>query len=139
MSIEENKAIARRFIQIWGNGDLNVIDELSAPSLTVQYPVLPNSIQGKEMFKRVMESFRSAFPDSALQIEDEIAENDRVVIRWTFSGTHEGIMLGIPASHKKVKWTGITIYKIVEGKIIQEIGEEDYLGFLRQIGIVHKP
>jgi len=83
-----------------------------------------------------MENFRSAFPDSDLHIEEEIAEDDKVVIRWGFSGTHQGSLLGIPATGKKVKWTGITIYQIVDGKVIEERGEEDFLGFFRQIGLV---
>jgi len=138
MSIQENKNIARRFIQIWGNGNLNIIDELAAPALSVQYPVLPQVIRGSQMFKQVMVGFRSAFPDSDLQIEEEIAEDDKVVIRWSFSGTHQGSLLGIPATGKKVKWTGITIYQIVNGKVMEEKGEEDFLGFLRQIGVVSR-
>jgi len=136
MSIEENKAIARRFIQVWGNGDLDIIDELAAPSLSVQYPVLPQVIRGSKTFRQVMDGFRSAFPDSDLQVEEEIAEDDKVVIRWSFSGTHQGSLLGIPATGKKVKWTGITIYHIVDRKVMEEKGEEDFLGFLRQIGLV---
>jgi steroid delta-isomerase-like uncharacterized protein len=88
MSIQENKNIARRFIQIWGKGNLDIIDELAAPSLSVQYPVIPQVIRGTRMFRQVMEGFRSAFPDSDLGIEEEIAEDDKVVMRWTFSGTH---------------------------------------------------
>ncbi len=83
-----------------------------------------------------MEGFRLAFPDSDLQIEEEIAEADKVVIRWIFSGTHQGSLLGIPATGKKVRWTGITIYRIVDGKVLEERGEEDFLGFFRQIGLV---
>ncbi len=88
------------------------------------------------MFRRVMEGFRAAFPDSNVQVEEEIAKGDKAVIRWTFSGTHQGPLLGISATGKKIKWTGITIYRIVEGKIMEEKGEEDFLGFLRQIGVV---
>ena len=88
------------------------------------------------MFRQVMEGFRSAFPDSDLCIEEEIAEDDKVVIRWNFSGTHQGNLLGIPATGKKVSWTGITIYRIVDGKVEEERGEEDFLGFFRQIGLV---
>jgi steroid delta-isomerase-like uncharacterized protein len=135
MSIQENKNIARRFIQIWGKGNLDIIDELAAPSLSVQYPVIPQVIRGTRMFRQVMEGFRSAFPDSDLGIEEEIAEDDKVVMRWTFSGTHQGNLLGIPATGKKVSWTGITIYRIVDGKIVEERGEEDFLGFFRQIGL----
>lgn len=139
MSTQENKSIARRFIQVWGKGDLDIIDELAAPSLSVQYPVIPQVIRGSKAFRQVMESFRSAFPDSDLQIEEEIAEDDKVVIRWIFSGTHQGSLLGIPATGKKVEWTGITIYRIVDGKVTEEKGEEDFLGFLRQIGLVPTP
>jgi steroid delta-isomerase-like uncharacterized protein len=139
MSMQENKTIARRFIQVWGKGDLNIIDELASPSLSVQYPAIPKVIRGGKAFRQVMEMFRSAFPDSDLQIEEEIAEDDKVVIRWIFSGTHQGSLLGIPATGKKVKWTGITIYQIVDGKVMEEKGEEDFLGFLRQIGLVQTP
>jgi steroid delta-isomerase-like uncharacterized protein len=136
MSTQENKAIARRFIQIWGKGNLDIIDELAAPSISVQYPVMPQVIQGSKRFRRVMEGFRSAFPDSDLQIEEEIAEDNKVVICWIFSGTHQGSLLGIPATGKKVRWTGITIYRIADGKVLEERGEEDFLGFFRQIGLV---
>jgi len=136
MSTQENRTIARRFIQVWGKGDLDIIYELAAPSLSVQYPAMPQVIRGSKAFRKVMENFRSAFPDSDLHIEEEIAEDDKVVIRWIFSGTHQGGLLGIPATGKKVKWTGITIYQIVDGKVMEEKGEEDFLGFLRQIGVV---
>ena len=136
MSTQENKSIARRFIQIWGKGNLDMIEELAAPSVSVQYPVMPQVIRGSKTFRRVMEGFRSAFPDSDIHIEEEIAEDEKVVIRWTFSGTHQGSLLGIPATGKKVKWTGITIYRIVEGEVVEEKGEEDFLGFFRQIGLV---
>ncbi len=136
MSIPLNKDIARRFIQVWGQGSLDIIDELGAPSLTVQYPAIPQVIRGPAMFKTVMQGFRSAFPDSALRVEEEIAEDDKVVIRWTFSGTHQGKLMGIPPTGKKVSWTGITIYRIVDGKVAEERGEEDFLGFLRQIGLI---
>lgn len=88
------------------------------------------------MFKRTMQDFRSAFPDSSLQIEDEIAEDDKVVVKWTFSGTHRGLFMNFPATDKKVTWTGIPINKITDGNIVLERGEEDFLGFLRQINAV---
>jgi len=135
MSIQENKSIARRFIQIWGKGNLDVIDELAARTISVRYPVMPQVIEGSEAFRKAMESFRSAFPDSDLQIDEVIAEDDKVVVSWSFSGTHQSSLLGIPATGKKARWTGITIYKIVNGKVVEEKGEEDFLGFLRQIGL----
>jgi steroid delta-isomerase-like uncharacterized protein len=136
MSIEQNKAIARRFVQLWGDGSLDIIDELADPSFSVYYPALPRAIQGGETFKEVIQSFRSAFSNSTCQVKEEIAENDKVVVRWSYSGMHKGEFLGFAGTNKSVNWTGITIYRIVAGKVVEERGEEDYLGFLRQIGAV---
>ena len=139
MSIEENKAIARRFIQVFGQGDLGIIDELASHSLSVYYPSLPQALKGSEAFKTLVKDFHSAFPDSNVDIEEVIAEGDRVVISWTSSGTHQGALGNIPPTGKKVKWTGITIYRIVDGKVIEEKGEENFLGLLQQLGVIPKP
>ena len=139
MSVENNKAIARRFIQVLGDGNLDVIEELAAPSLVVRYPTISQVIQSSREFRHVLAGFRSAFPDSALRVEEEIAEGEKVVIRWSFSGTHKGSIMGIPATDKKVTWTGITIYRIVDGKVVEEQGEEDFAGFFRQVGLVRQP
>jgi steroid delta-isomerase-like uncharacterized protein len=139
MSVEDNKAIARRFIQVWGDGNLDIVDELAAPSLVVRYPTIPEVIRGSREFRHVLAGFRSAFPDSVLRVEEEIAEGEKVVVRWSFSGTHKGSLLGVPATGKKVTWTGITIYRIVDGKVTEEQGEEDFLGFFRQVGLIREP
>ncbi len=139
MSVQENKAIAQRFIQIWGKGSLDTIDELAAPSLVVQYPAIPQVIHGPQMFRRVMQSWRSAFPDSDLIVQDQIAEDNKVVIRWSFTGTHQGNLLGIPSTGRKVRLTGITIYRIIDGKIVEERGEEDFLGVFRQLDLIQQP
>jgi steroid delta-isomerase-like uncharacterized protein len=141
MGLEENKVIARRFIQIWGAGDLGIIDELASPEFSAYYSSFPQAIKGGEVYKEPLKMFRSAFPDSNIDIEEEIAEGDKVVISWTCSGTHRGTLQGgnlkgIPPTGKKVKWTGITIYKITDGKVIEEKGEEDTLGLMRQIGVI---
>lgn len=139
MSVENNKAIAGRFIQVWGDGNLDVIDELAAPSLVVRYPVISQVIRSSREFRHVIAGFRSAFPDSALRVDEEIAEGEKVVVRWTFSGTHKGSFMGIPATGKKVTWTGITIYRIADGRVVEERGEEDFVGFLREVGLVRPP
>ena len=133
MSLSENKSVARRFIGIWGRESLDIIDELAVPDIVMTYPVMPEVVRGRDRFKKVMANFREAFPDSDIIVEDEIAEDNKVVVRWTFSGTHKGSFLGIPPSGRKVRWTGITIFTLSGGKVIEERGEEDFLGFLRQI------
>ena len=142
MSIEEeNKAIARRFIQVWGQGDLGIIDKLASPEFSVDYSSFPQAIKGGEAFKGLLEIFRSGFPDLNIDIEDEIAEDNKVVISWSLSGTHQGTLQGgnlkgIPPTGKKVKWNGITIYKITDGKVIEEKGEEDTYGLMQQLGAI---
>ena len=139
MEIEKNRAIAQRFAQVWGKGELAIIDELASPTISVYYPTFPQVIKGGEAFKQQLTEFRSAFPDGDIRVEEQIAEGEKVVLRWSFSGTHQGQLKGIPATGKKVKWTGISIYRISDGKVSEERGEEDIFGLLRQLGVVPQP
>jgi steroid delta-isomerase-like uncharacterized protein len=134
MSIEENKAIARRFIRVWDTDDPSILGELAAPDIRVSYPILPGPIQGAGAFKEVLAGVRAGLPDIKIEIGDVIAEGDFVVAPWTMSGTHLGDLMGIPPSGRGVRWCGITIYRIEDGKVVDERGEEDGLGLLRQIG-----
>jgi steroid delta-isomerase-like uncharacterized protein len=139
MQLEENKAIARRFVQVWGKGELDIIDELASPELSVYYPSFPQGIKGSAVFKQKLTDFRSVLTDADLQIEEEIAEGDKVVIRWSYSGIHQGNIAGVPGTGKRIKWTGITIYRIADGKVVEERGEENHLSLLRQIGVLPEP
>ena len=139
MQPEENKSIARRFVQVWGKGELDIIDELASPTLSVYYPVFPQQAKGGAAFKQELTGFRSTFTDVDIHIEEEIAEGDKVVLRWSLSGTHQGNLFGIPGTGKRIEWTGITIYRIADGKVVEERGEEDFLSILRQIGLIPEP
>jgi steroid delta-isomerase-like uncharacterized protein len=136
MSTEENKAIARRFAQVWNRGGTEVIDELAAPDLVVSYPLFPAEIHGPAAFKELLAGVYKAFPDLGLRVDDIIAEGDKVAARWTTWGTHQGDMPGLPATGKRAEWTGITIYRIADGKVVEERGEEDGLRMLRQLGAI---
>jgi predicted ester cyclase len=136
MPSEKNKAIARRFFKVWGKGELHIIDELASPTLSVYYPAFPQALKGIEAFKQVITNHRSMFTNPELNIEDEIAEGDKVVISWSMAVTHQGSLFGIPGTGKRIKWTGITIYRIVDGKVVDERGEEDYLSILRPLGLL---
>ena len=139
MSTQDNKAIARRFAQVWGKGTLNIVDELAAPNLSVSYPLLPETVHGPEAFKQILMMVHSGLPDADARIEDEIAEGDKVVVRWRMRGTHTGELMGIAPSGKPVTWTGITIYRLADGKIVEEKGEEDSLGLMQQLGAIPAP
>jgi steroid delta-isomerase-like uncharacterized protein len=136
MSIEENKAIALRFARVWDTDDPSILDELAAPGIRVSYPILPGPIQGAGAFKEVLAGVRAGLPDIKIEVGDVVAEGDVVVAPWTMSGTHLGALMGIPPSGNAVSWKGITIYRIEDGKVVDERGEEDGLGLLRQIGAI---
>ena len=130
---EENKAIAVRFAQVWGQGDPGIVDELAAPNIRVSYPVAPPT-EGIAAFKKTLRFVHSAFPDIEIEIGEPIAEGDRVALDWRMRGTHTGRMMGNPPTGKVVTWTGITIYRIEGGKVVDEHGEEDSAGLLKQVG-----
>jgi steroid delta-isomerase-like uncharacterized protein len=136
MSIEQNRAIALRFARVWDTNDPSILDELAAPDIRVSYPILPGPIQGVGVFKKVLAGIRAGLPDIKIEVGEVIAEGDFVVAPWTISGTHLGELMGIPPSGRRVKWRGITIYRIEAGKVVDERGEEDGLGLLRQIGAI---
>jgi len=137
VELEKNKAIARRFSQVWGTGDLEILDELASPELTVHFPAFPQVIKGIPAFKERLKRLRSAFGDVDIRIEEEIAEGDQVVLCWSFSGIHQAeFPPSVPPTGKRLKWTGISIYRIVNGKVVDERGEEDLLGVARQLGLI---
>jgi steroid delta-isomerase-like uncharacterized protein len=139
MAVEANKDIVRRFAQVWNKAGTEVIDQLAAPDLVVSYPILPEPIHGPEAYKQFFVGFYNAFPDGGCRIDDLIAEGDKVAARWTIWGTHQVDLPGLPATGKHAKWTGITIYRVVDGKVVEERGEEDALGMLRQLGVIPQP
>lgn len=136
MSTDENKAITLRFGQVWGKGHIGIVDELASPELRVSYPLMPAPTTGIAAFKEVLKMIHGAFPDLDIEIGEPIAEGNRVAASWTMSGTHQGDLMGLPPTGKRVAWSGMTFYRIHHGKVVDETGEEDGLGFLRQLGAI---
>ncbi|MBW4593351.1 MAG: ester cyclase [Brasilonema angustatum HA4187-MV1] len=93
-----------------------------------------------EGFKSWVADIHTGFPNLQFTITDAIAEGDKVAISWTAQGTHKGEIkvLNLPPTEKSVSWTGIIIYRIVEGKITEELEQEDALGVLQQLGLIPK-
>ena len=140
MSAQQNKEIARQFCeQTWGKGNLAVVDELASRDFKVYYPILPETLDC-EGFKSWVADIHTGFPNLQFTITDAIAEGDKVAISWTAQGTHKGEIkfLNLCPTQKSVSWTGIIIYRIVEGKITEERGQEDALGVLQQLGLIPK-
>ena len=140
MSTDENKAIARRFIQAWSAGGIGIIDELAAPDITVAYTHYPEPIHGAESFKQMLTQTFASFPDMRITVDELIAEGDKVAVRWTYSGTHQGEeVFGIPPTGKEVRVSGITVYRIADGKVVEESGLVDAFSLMLQLGAVPAP
>jgi steroid delta-isomerase-like uncharacterized protein len=139
-----NKTIARRLVEeVWNKGNLTVAEEILAPTLRdwdaarLSYdPADPEIGQGSEGFKQLVTMFRTAFPDVHLTIEDMIAEEDRVVVRWTARGTHKGYLKDIPPTGRQMTVTGVDIHRIVDGKIEETGGNWDTMGMMQQLGVI---
>lgn len=132
-SPEENKTILRRFIEeIWNRGNLEVADELFHPAaITPDAPLPP----GPAGIKTIASMFLQAFPDLVMTIEDVIAEDDKVVGRFTETATHKGDFMGIAPTGKQVKFTELAILRIANGQIIESWFQFDSLGLLNQLGL----
>ena len=136
---EENKAIARRSLEeAWNKGELAVIDEIVGPNFVNHDPANPG-VRGPEGLKQLVTMYRTAFPDTHFTIEDQMAEGDQVVTRWTARGTHQAELMGIAATNKQVTVTGIGIDRIVGGKIEEAWVNWDTLGLMQQLGVVPAP
>jgi steroid delta-isomerase-like uncharacterized protein len=140
MPTEENKAIARRWSEeLWSTGNLAVADKLVAPNYVRHDPGDLFSVEGPEGVKRLVERIRARQPDLHILIEDMIAEGDRVVTRYTVTGTDTGGFMGRAPTGKQTKATGIQIFRIVDGKIVESWANRDDLGVLQQLGLVPAP
>jgi steroid delta-isomerase-like uncharacterized protein len=139
MSTKDNKAIAHRFGQVWAAGGLHIVDELAAPDLVVSYPIYPQPIRGAEAFKAFLTEFIAGLPDVTVTVDDTIAEGDKVALRWTLRGTHKGPLFGFPPTGRPVQISGITFYRIADGKVVEETGIGNTLGLMQQIGAVVAP
>ena len=142
---EANKAIVIRwFTEFWGkNANLAVVDEIAAPDMLLKYS-LHEPRRGHGDIKAFMTDFRAAFPDlNFWGTADLIAEGDYVVGQWEGGGTHTGpafndfLVGGLPASTgRKMHFTGTTVLKVRDGKILEEIGLDDGVTALTQLGLI---
>jgi steroid delta-isomerase-like uncharacterized protein len=138
MSTEQNKAQVRRLTEeVWNQGNFAVLDELFATDYVGHES--STTIQGQEGARQFISLYRSAFSDIHFTIEDMIAEGDKVVARWSVTGTHDGNLLGIPPTGKHTTGTGITIIRFVEGKDVEDWVNWDALGLMQQLGVVPMP
>jgi steroid delta-isomerase-like uncharacterized protein len=159
MTTEENRSVVQRWFEVFNDvpqqlaareGDvvghaiedvaqrLVALDEVLAPDAKIHLPGNGGPMNPDE-YKGFLAQFYRAFPDLQVTIEDEISEGDKMTARWTIRGEHRGDFQGLPATGKPVTLTGIAIWRIVDGKTVEEWVEWDALGLMQQLGAIPTP
>jgi steroid delta-isomerase-like uncharacterized protein len=134
---EENKAIARKFFRMLELGDPSMADEFVATDYYNHDA--PDPSIGLEGINAFVKMFKNAMPDAQVDIAYQLAEGDKVVSRYTWSGTHQGEFFGVPATGKWVSWTVTTTFRIVDRKIREAWINSDQLGLMQQLGVIPMP
>ena len=132
MSLEENEAIVRRFIEAYNTNNLDLLDDIVAPDFFDH----AHQQQGLESLKQRLKMGLDAFPDWHETIEDIIAKGDKVWVRLSYTGTSTGEWFGLAPTGKKVTTTAVDIHRIVNGKLVEYWNVTDVLGFMIPLGLV---
>jgi steroid delta-isomerase-like uncharacterized protein len=134
---ETNKKILEQFNQImgqfWQSGDANLFDEVIAEDCAIHQPGFPPNREG---LKQVLPAFRTAFPDFKVLEFEMLAEGDKIADRITWTATHQGELMGIPATGKTITVREMHVRRFAEGKIVEHWGQWDQLGMMQQLGVI---
>ena len=138
-SASGNVAVIARFLEeVINQGRLEQADELVAADF-VELDPLPGQRQGREGLKEVIGMLRAAFPDIHWVVDETVASGDKVVTRFTWTGTHRGTFLGVPASGRSVNVKGVVIDRLVGGKMTDSRILMDNLTMMQQLGVIPGP
>ena len=138
MSAEDHKALFRYYFNEGTNkGDLSVVEKVFAADYIHHDPANVDAIGGMEDVRRHITTLRSAFPDVAFHIQQEIVDGDDIVVRWNATGTHTGDYFGIPATGKSFNITGMNHWQMgADGKTVEGWVSRDDMGLMRQLGLM---
>jgi steroid delta-isomerase-like uncharacterized protein len=139
MSIEENKAVVRRFFEeLLSTDNFAVADEILSSDFRFYFAGSPDPMN-LEQYKEFLVARRAAFPDRRFVVDDIIAEEDKVSARFTMRGTHKGEFRGLAPSGREVTMCGIDMIRLAEGKMVEDRVEVDQLGMMQQLGVIASP
>jgi steroid delta-isomerase-like uncharacterized protein len=136
MSSEQNKLIVRRLFEEPWKGDLGVVDELIDRDYVGYDPSIPEPLRGPDGFKENVSTYRAAYSDARITVDDQIAEGDKVATRWTARGKHDGDLMGVAATGKQVTVSGLTFSRLANGKVVEGYTNWDTFGMMQQLGVV---
>jgi len=135
MSVEENKALIRRYMEeTFNQGNIAVIEQIASSDFVYHHAT------GKDLsieaYKQMSSMTQNAFPDAHMKIDDLFAEGYKVACLWTIKCTHTGEYQGIPPTGKKITFQGINIFRIADGKIAEVWSQFNVLGMMQQLGVI---
>jgi steroid delta-isomerase-like uncharacterized protein len=138
MTLEQNKDIARRFIQeVFVQADPDAVDELASEDFTPHsWGEMP---PGRDSLKAAQKRVMQGLSDARMTVDDVIAEGDRVAVRLTSHGRHDGEFMGMPASGREYDISETHIFRIADGKVAEHWRDADMLGLMQQIGALPEP
>ena len=137
---QEYVEIVRRVAEeAWGRGEFDVIDESVADDVVVHNTGAPEDVHGVEAYEALIGTYRTAMPDMEVRIVETVAEGDRVAMRFTTKGTHEGELMGIEPTGTEVEGEGLAIAHFEDGKVVEVWEYADQLDLLQQLGVVELP
>ncbi|MFC1947425.1 ester cyclase [Chloroflexota bacterium] len=135
MSVEENKSILRNqhVEELFNKGNLSIADEIVSPDYVYHGPI--GEFKGPEGLKQIVQMWRNAFPDGRFKVDDMVAEGDKVAVRYTWTGTHQGELMGIAATGKQVTMTAAYFYCFENGKEVEAMPYSDMSALYQQLGV----
>ena len=134
--MDTHRDFFKQFVQFINTADENLAQQLISPLAKFHVPGQPEPLQGPKGYLMIIAMMRSGFPDIQWTLEEMIAEGDKVAVRYTMQGTHQGEFFGFAATGKSILVQAINFYRLVDDQIVEEYGQPDMLGLLRQIGAI---
>lgn len=134
----ENKALVRRWVEGVNTRNSTITDEIVAPHYAFYVAGRPAPMD-REGHERLVATFLGAFPDLRRNTEEMVGEVDKVVERWTVTGTHQGEFQGLAPTGRSISYAGITIWRIDGGKIVENRTIQDFMGLMQQLGAERIP
>lgn len=140
MTPEQNEAVVRQNFELfWNDGDGDLIDQLYDPEHILHDPSYHLELLGWDGVRKCMEIYRAAFPNTRFSVDELVAQEDRVAVRWTVRGTHLGDLFAVSATGRQVVVSGMSFFRLRNGRLAETWISWDTLGLLHQIGLLPEP
>ena len=132
-STEANTTLVRESVEAFNAGDMAKLLAVAAPDIVIHYAEMPEPLQGRETWQQGYELVKCAFPDLKIRVDDLVAAGDKVALRLTLSGTHEGEFQGIPATGRTISYVSHEFYRVADGLVAEEWICSDMASLFRQL------